>query len=282
MAVDRFADTLVAHGSAPGALDELGPLLAAGAGAARLYAKAHPREVARLTAGQRAAVAPAAPAWGEPVERVTVVENGVRYAIRPGAGLSVGLFLDMREVRAWVRGQAADRTVLNLFAYTCAFGACATLGGAARVLNVDTSRPYLAWGQENYAGNDLAVDPRDFVHGDAQDWLGRLARRGERFDMVVLDPPSFGRTRGGAFSVERDYARLVAAAARATAPQGILVAATNHHGVSPGRFDAFVDRGVHDARRAGRRIRRWHEPAIDFPTAPGDWPHLHVQALVLN
>jgi 23S rRNA (cytosine1962-C5)-methyltransferase len=207
---------------------------------------------------------------------VRVEEVGVRYEVRPAAGLSVGLFLDMRDVRAWLRQVCAERRVLNLFAYTCSFGVSAMLGSAARVLNIDVSRPYLEWGMANYALNGLAVDPRDFVYGDAFDWLHRFARRGERFDMVIVDPPSFSST---PFSVTRDYARLVEAAARVASPDAVLLAATNHAATSDARFDAWLRQGLAAAERRGRIVKRWHEPEEDFPLAAGQRPYLKVRAI---
>ena len=191
----------------------------------------------------------------------------------------MGLFLDMREVRGWVHNMARGRSVLNLFAYSCSFGVSAMLGGATRVLNVDVSKPYLEWGQENYRLNDLTADPQDFVFGDAFDWLRRLGRRNEPFDMVLVDPPSFSST---PFSVVRDYTRLVEGAARALAPGGILVAATNHASTSDQRFEAWLDHGLSDARRHGQLLQQWQEPAADFPVPPGRGPYLKVRALVLD
>jgi len=218
--------------------------------------------------------------WGPPRPETEVLEDGVRYLVRPDAGLSVGLFLDMREVRGWLRTNAARRRVLNLFAYTCSFGVNAALGGAARVLNLDLSRGYLDWGKTNYRLNRLSVDDRDFVYGDAFDWLGRFARRGERFDLVIVDPPSFSST---PFSVTRDYPRLVEAAARTVAPAGILLAATNHAGTSDDRFEAWLQNGLTLAGRYGRVVQRWHEPRLDFPMPPGrGQPYLKVRALVLD
>jgi 23S rRNA (cytosine1962-C5)-methyltransferase len=293
VAVDRFADVLVVHagerspGDARGgtgvAIDALVAALVELVRPRAVYVKGRPRRPGRAGPAERAAAAPAAPAWGEPAEAVVVLEHGVRYEVRPAAGLSVGLFLDMREVRAWVREHARARRVLNLFSYTCAFGVCAGLGRAARVLNLDASRPYLRWGRANYALNGLPVEERDFVYGDALDWLGRLARRGERFELVIVDPPSFGSTRvGGSFSVERDYGRLVGAAAHVTAAGGILLAATNHGGVSVARFDELVGRGLAAAGRLGRRVGRWHEPARDFPVPPHGRPYLKIQAVELD
>jgi 23S rRNA (cytosine1962-C5)-methyltransferase len=240
------------------------------------YVKVHPR---RVSAPALRGLAPDEPAWGPRMDEVDVVECGSHYVVRPAAGLSVGLFLDMREVRAWVRANAEGRSVLNLFAYTCAFGVSATLGQARRVVNLDLSRPYLKWGQDNYRLNDLACDPHDFIYGDAFDWLARFSRRTTRFDLVIVDPPSFSST---PFSVRRHYPKLVDAAAQVVAPAGILVAATNHAGTSDERFEGWLRAGLESAGRHGEVVRRWHEPEPDFPVAPGRRPYLKVRALVLD
>jgi len=275
--VDRYGDALVVHADSEAILGHHEPALAAAFSRTALaVAKLHPREASRAQTSERVL-------WGRPTDEATVTERGVRYAIRPlGSGLNVGLFIDMREVRTWLRGVAAGRSVLNLFAYTCAFGVVASLGGAARVLNLDLSRPYLDWGKRNYALNDLAVDERDFVTGDAFDWLARLRRRGQTFDLVIVDPPSFSTARGQAFAVEQDYARLVSAAARTVAPGGILLAATNHAATSDMRFDAWLRAGLAWAERRGRVDQRWHEPAPDFALAAGQHAYLKVRALTLD
>jgi 23S rRNA (cytosine1962-C5)-methyltransferase len=189
------------------------------------------------------------------------------------------LFLDMREVREWLRAVSRHQRVLNLFAYTCSFGVCAALGGATRVVNLDLSRTYLEWGKANYALNGLAADGRDFIYGDALDWLGRFARRSEVFELVIVDPPSFSTT---PFSVTRDYPRLVALAAQVLAPRGVLLAATNHAQTSGARFDQWLDDGLRKASRRATLLRSWHEPKEDFPVPRGQWPYLKVRALQLD
>jgi 23S rRNA (cytosine1962-C5)-methyltransferase len=243
------------------------------------YLKVHPPASTRLSEEERRQLAPDQPIWGPPRERVEVVEKGVRYEVRPAAGLSVGLFLDMREVRGWLRSASGVRVVLNLFAYTCSLGVCAALGGADRVVNVDVSRPYLEWGTANYALNGLAVEPRDFIYGDAFDWLSRFARRAQAFDVIIVDPPSFSST---PFSVTRDYSRLVAAAARVVAPGGVLLAATNHAQTSEARFEGWLRDGLVQAARTGTTVERWHEPSIDFPVGRGARPYLKVRAVKLS
>jgi 23S rRNA (cytosine1962-C5)-methyltransferase len=243
------------------------------------YVKVHPRSVSGLSPDARRRFAPEAPAWGPAREEVQVSEGAARYAVRPASGLSVGLFLDMREVRTWLRHHSEGQTVLNLFAYTCSLGVSASLGGAPRVVNLDLSRPYLEWGKANYALNDLSVDAHDFIYGDAFDWLARFGRRAQTFDMVIVDPPSFSST---PFSVTRDYARLAEAAARVVAPGGTLIAATNHAATTDERFETWLADGLARAGRDGAIVQRWHEPEQDFPVPSGVRAYLKVRALELT
>lgn len=276
LAVDRFADVAVVHGDSASVLDEWLPAVRTELESfcPTGYTKLRPPNRGRLRPSEHAQ-----PVWGPPRDEVVVTEHDVRYLVRPAAGLSVGLFLDMREVRRWLLEHSRHRTVLNLFAYTCSLGVCAAVGGAERVVNLDVSRPYLEWGKANYALNNLGVDARDFIYGDALDWLGRFARRGEQFHVVIVDPPSFSST---PFSVTRDYVRLVELAARVVAPNGTLLAATNHAATSSNRFDAWLAEGLSRSGRDGRILQKWHEPSIDFPVPGGQHPYLKVRALTLD
>jgi 23S rRNA (cytosine1962-C5)-methyltransferase len=275
--VDRFDRVAVIHADSSAVLQRWRAALHDHLPLHTAYAKVHPRQPRHAEA-----VATQQPLWGDPHDPVDAEENGVRYEIRPAARLSVGLFLDMREVRSWLREHTDAKRVLNLFAYTCAFGVCALLGGADRVLNIDMSKTYLEWGRANYALNGLDAHTHDFVYGDVLDWLARFVRRNECFDVVVVDPPSFSTSRAAAFSVERDYVGLVASAARVVAPGGILVAATNHAGTSDRRFDEWLDTALTAAERRGRLVRRWHEPQPDFPVPRGQRPYLKVRAVQLT
>ncbi len=255
-------------------------------GTRSIYVKRRPRTAARLSAEETAALAPHTPAWGERVESLAVRENNLSYLIRPGAGLSAGLFLDMRETRARVRTLAAGAAVLNTFAYTCAFGVAAAAGRAARALNLDAARPALAWGQENYGLNGLAADPYDFVYGDAFDWLGRLARRaaggGQAFDLVIADPPSYSTVKGRRFAVSRDYAELAAACARVAAPGGLLLLCANEARLPRAAFQRDCLRGIAAAGRAARVQAYDSAPALDFPVPPGEESHLKGLLLRLD
>jgi 23S rRNA (cytosine1962-C5)-methyltransferase len=267
LTVDRFAGVLVANLYAEGKpakpptplLEQLARLAGAGA----VYVKQRPTEASTLDATERRALAPETPLLGTAVDEVEALENGLRFVIRPGTGLSTGLFLDMREARARVRAAAQGQTVLNCFAYTCGFGVAGLAGGAARVANLDVSKRYLAWGRENYAQNGLEAIKTDFIFGDVFDWLRRFGRAGQRFDLVILDPPSFATTRQTRFAVERDYAELAALAAPVVAPGGTLLACANSRGLTERGFLAQVRRGLGDRPHAMGPVQGASE--MDFP-----------------
>ena len=248
----------------PGALAEI---LAETTGADAIYVKYRPREAGRIADNQLATLAPAQPIYGPNLGEFVAREEGLAYVIRPGEGLSTGLFPDMREGRARVRAWAAGRRVLNTFAYTCGFGVAAAAGGAQRVLNLDLSKPVMEWGQANYRANGFEPDPHDFVFGDVFDWLARLVKRGDHFDLVILDPPGFSRTKSRAFSAARDYGELAGLAARVTAPGGSILACCNVVELSWRSFRERVLAGIAAAGRTPEVKGVYHEPALDFPTS---------------
>ncbi|MGZ3457826.1 MAG: class I SAM-dependent rRNA methyltransferase [Archangium sp.] len=246
-----------------------------------VYLKRRPREARHLANVAKEQLAPEQAERGESVESLVALENGLRFLIRPAQGLSVGLYLDMRDTRAWLMGEVRGLTVLNLFSYTCGFGVAATAGGAGRVLNIDASRRVLDWGEENSRLNGQPVDRYDYVAGDVFEWLGRLARKGDTFHVVVVDPPSFATTRTSRFSAARDYAHLAEAAARVVAPGGRLVACCNLATLEPRRFEAMVTEGVFRAGRKGRGMQRLGPSPVDFPASPEHPAALKVRVLEL-
>ncbi len=244
-----------------------------------IYAKFRPRSAASVTEAELAEIAPPQPVWGQAQPEIIVREHGLRYLLRPGDGLSIGLYPDMRETRARVQAWAAGRSarILNSFAYTCGFGVAGLAAAEqGQVVNLDLSRRSLEWGRANYGLNQLAVNERDFVFGDVFDWLARWVRQGRRFDMVVLDPPSFARARGRRWQIERDYAGLVELAGRLLEPAGVLVACCNHSGMSRRSVREQVERGLAAAGWAGQITATYAAPALDFPAPGAGESHLKV------
>ncbi|WP_221088925.1 class I SAM-dependent methyltransferase [Deinococcus aquaedulcis] len=247
------------------------------AGLQGVYLKRRPPEARHVANVAREQLSPPEPVWGGSLPELVATEAGVPFLIRPGADLSTGLFTDARPARAWVRAHSAGRRVLNTFAYTCGFGLSAALGGAAAVKNVDLSRKVLAWGQANYAQSGLSAPDQDFLYGDVFEWLARLERRGDRFDLVVLDPPSFARGKSGVWRAERDYARLAGLAARVTAPGGQVLALLNHAGVSGPQLERMVQSGLHEQERRAE-LQGSFGAGEDYPGAG----HLKVQVWTLD
>jgi 23S rRNA (cytosine1962-C5)-methyltransferase len=278
LAVDRYNDVLVAHlygdGSTITPPAQILRALMERAQARAVYVKYRPAQASVVSERERAALAPPVPLFGAPAEETIARENGLRFGIRPGEGLSVGLFLDMRDVRARVRAQAKGKTVLNCFAYTCGFGVAAHAGGCARAVNVDVSRAALEWGRRNYEINGLESDSRDFIAGDVFDWVKRFGKRGQMFDLVILDPPSYSTTKVSRFSAQSDYAALVASAAKVVAPGGWLMACANASEMALSAFKAKMRAGLEGA--SARTLRMAHEPEIDFPVAPHTHPYLKI------
>jgi 23S rRNA (cytosine1962-C5)-methyltransferase len=158
--------------------------------------------------------------------QTTVLERAVCYGLDFGAGYSTGLFLDQRENRQFVR-RMAPRRVLNCFAYTCSFSVVAGLAGA-ETLSVDLSKKSLNRGRENFMLNRLATDRHRFIADDVLSLLPRLARRGERFDAIILDPPTFSRSRSGrAWQVEHDFEKLLLAALEVAEREAKILLSTN-------------------------------------------------------
>jgi 23S rRNA (cytosine1962-C5)-methyltransferase len=158
--------------------------------------------------------------------RVAVREHAVTYLIEPYGGFSTGLFLDQRENRHFLARLAAGKSVLNTFAYSCGFSVAAARAGA-RTTSVDLSRKWLDWGVENFRANGLDPGPHRFIADDCFAYFARAARRGERFDIVIVDPPSFARGKKGTFSIRKDLPRLLDATATLVAPGGYLFLSSN-------------------------------------------------------
>jgi 23S rRNA (cytosine1962-C5)-methyltransferase len=280
--VDVFDEVLVV---ALYAEAEPGPLveaLVAECAPRSVYVKRRPRAASRLAPEALRARAPALPSYGPPAEEVDVLEEGLRFRIRPGEGLAVGLYLDMRETRSFVRAHARGATLLNCFAYTGGFAVAALAGGASSVVNVDLSKRALAWAGENLELNGYAAHREEALAGDVFQWLRRLGRAGRSFSTVVLDPPAFSRGPSGPFSVARDMPALVARAAPLLEPDGLLVACCNQASLPAERFGALVRRGLAEAGRTARPVRRLSASPVDFPLAPGEQPGLKVEVLQLG
>jgi 23S rRNA (cytosine1962-C5)-methyltransferase len=196
-----------------------------------------------------------------------VREAGILYGLDYAGGYSAGLFIDQRANRARLRAWKPKR-VLNTFAYTCSFSVVAALAGAETV-SVDLSRRSLTRGEGNFVRNGL--DPKvghRFIADDALAVLPRLARRGEKFDAIILDPPTFSRNQAGAaFQVQRDFEKLVALALDVAAPGAKVLLSVNHSAMRVADLEWAARNAMKLAGLAGRFSAA--APLADFPPGEG-------------
>jgi 23S rRNA (cytosine1962-C5)-methyltransferase len=162
-------------------------------------------------------------------EDFVVEEGGHRFIVNLEAHLDTGLFVDQRVTRALVQEEAGGKRFLNLFCYTGSFTVYAAAGGATESISVDLSNTYLEWARRNLELN--GIDPRRhrLVRADVLQWLGEARRAGERFGLIVLDPPSASKSKAMAhpLDVQEDHPALISACARLLAPRGVLYFSTN-------------------------------------------------------
>ena len=203
---------------------------------------------------------------GEPPEHAILREEGQPFRVEPRHPRNVGLFLDTRELRHRLRADAHGQRVLNLFCYTGSLGLAALSGDASEVAQVDVSARYLEWGRENLRLAGLAEERCRFVRMDSERYLDWAAKKGLRFDRVILDPPVFSRFDGKVFRFEVDYFRLAAKAASLLAPGGSLCAVTNYAGIRPATFAAKLSETLREAGTRAAPPRRIPLPP-DFDLA---------------
>jgi len=203
-----------------------------------VYVKRFTRDRSRLGGRAPLESSSASPRAGRiQPESLVVTEYGQRLEVRLYDGFSTGLFLDHRDHRRALAQRGATR-VLNLFAYTCAFSVPLAAAGA-HVTNVDVSPRYLDWGRRNHALNGIDTERVRYARMDALAYLRYAARHGdERFDLIVLDPPTFGapnrRRDVKVWKATTGYPKLVAAAAQVLTRGGAIFAATNTRELAEG------------------------------------------------
>jgi len=203
----------------------------------------------------------------EPEGPVEIEENGLRYTVDVRTGQKTGYYLDQRDNRVRAAAYAAGRRVADVCCYTGGFTLPLLRGGAAGVTGVDMSAPALDLARANLALNGLDDGRTGFVKADAFQWLEGARQEGERFGMVVLDPPRMARSERGLKGALRGYLRLNQAAVGCLEPGGILVTCSCTGRVSRERFVAVLGEVE---RATGRRIRilELHGQPADHPVAP--------------
>lgn len=265
LVVDRYAETLVVKLYTAAwfpYLREFVPLLTENQSVERVVLRLS-RNVA---AGETFGLADGGALVGDvPRDPVLFRENGLWFAADVVAGHKTGFFFDQRENRARVGALSVGADVLDVFAYAGGFSLYAARGGAKRVVSVDISGPALQTARANFALNmddpKVAAADHEIVVGDAFEVLADMRLRGERFDVVVIDPPSFAKREAEIEGALRSYAQLAELGAAATRDGGEIVLASCSSRVRPDVFYNTVTRSV------GRSLTniREHGHALDHP-----------------
>ena len=155
-------------------------------------------------------------------------EDGAYFYVNFTDYLDTGLFIDHRNMRARIKDNSRNKSVLNLFAYTCTASVHAALAGAKKVTSVDLSQNYLDWGKLNFALNGLNVSGNkyQFVAADIFEWIKDNT---EQFDIIFIDPPTFSNSKKfqGTFDVQRDHSAIINRAMNRLTADGILYFSNN-------------------------------------------------------
>ena len=200
-----------------------------------------------------------------PQQPVSFVEHGLKFTADLVKGQKTGFFLDQRENRHTIRHLARGRSVLNLFAYTGGFSVAAGCGGATQVTTVDLAKPAIDAAVDHWRLNALPESLHEPLAADAFVFLEEAARERRRWDIVVIDPPSFAPNQESIPKATTAYQSLIASGARVTSKGGLLAAASCSSHIDLTAFLAICEEGVSEARRRATVLGIHSQPG-DHPT----------------
>lgn len=204
---------------------------------------------------------------GVRAEEPTIVkENGVNFAVYLNDGAMVGVFLDQREVRKTIKDKySKDKTVLNLFSYTGAFSVFAALGGAKTTLSVDLANRSLPKTIEQFSINNIDLESQEIVVEDVFNYFKYAVKKELKFDLVIIDPPSFAKSKNFKFSADKDYKDLLKQAIAITEDHGIIVASTNCSSFNMEKFKEFIKDAFKESNLGYKILEEYTLPQ-DFKT----------------
>lgn len=193
-----------------------------------------------------------------------VKENGVHFAVYLNDGAMTGIFLDQRDVRNAIKEKYAQgKTVLNTFSYTGAFSVAAAIGGAVKTTSVDLAKRSSSKTIEQFSVNGIDYESQDILVMDVFNYFKYAKRKELKFDLVILDPPSFARSKKYTFSTSKDYTSLMKEAIEITEDNGVIVASTNSASFGMKKFKGFIDKAFKDLGKKYSIVEEFTLPA-DF------------------
>ena len=277
LTIDRFDDALSVQITTAGMEALRRPLLAA------LDAVLAPQVIIlRGDAPSRAleGLKPAVETAKGRMSRVALEENGVRYFADLMGGQKTGWYFDQRDNRAFMASLARGKSVLDAYCYAGGFALACAASGAREIVGLDSSAPALALAEEAAAANKTGAVTR-FVKADVFEEFERLGEAGERFDIVIADPPPFVKSRKDLEAGAKAYRKLARLGARIVAPGGFLFLASCSHNIAPDRFALESAAGIARAGRPARLIRQ-AGAGPDHPTHPMLAESAYLKALVFG
>jgi 23S rRNA (cytosine1962-C5)-methyltransferase len=211
---------------------------------------------------------------------IRLEENGVTFFANPLDGQKTGWFYDQRDNRAFIASLAKGGRAIDFYSYNGGFGVQCAVAGATSVVAVDRSALALENATRAAAANGVA-DRFEARRADAFQEMERLDAAGERFEVVIADPPAFVKAKKDLGAGSRAYRKMARLAAKITAPGGFLLCGSCSHNVDPPTFAEQIARGLNDAGRAGR-ILRSAGAGPDHPVHPNLPESAYLKALVLQ
>ncbi|WP_299015521.1 class I SAM-dependent methyltransferase [uncultured Photobacterium sp.] len=200
----------------------------------------------------------------EPPKFVTIEENGVKINVDIVGGHKTGFYLDQRDSRQGAVKYVNGKRVLNCFCYTGGFGLYALKGGASEVVNVDVSQPALDTARLNAEMNDLPVENAQFLNADVFKLLREYRERGEKFDVVIMDPPKFAESKSQLMGACRGYKDINMLAMQILKPGGTLLTYSCSGLMDNNLFQKIIADAALDAHREVQFIERFSQ-AADHP-----------------
>ncbi len=196
-----------------------------------------------------------------------VKENGVNFAVYLNESAMVGVFLDQRDVRRTIRDEyAKGKSVLNTFSYTGAFSVFAALGGASKTTSVDLANRSRSKTSEQFTINGIDPETQAIMVEDVFKYFKYAVKKQVKFDVVILDPPSFARSKKFVFSAEKDYKDLLKEAISITENNGTIVASTNSSAFGMEKFKSFIDIAFKESGSRYKLLEQFSLPE-DFKTS---------------
>ncbi|RFU62439.1 class I SAM-dependent rRNA methyltransferase [Peribacillus glennii] len=203
----------------------------------------------------------------EPAFPLIVKENGVNFAVYLNEGAMVGVFLDQREVRKAIRDRyAKGKRVLNMFSYTGAFSVFAALGGAEKTTSVDLANRSRPKTEEQFRINGLNPEAQDIIVEDVFKYFKYAVKKQLTFDLVILDPPSFAKSKKFTFSAAKDYKNLLIDSIAITEDNGVIVASTNSSSFDMKKFKGFIEAAFKESGEKYKILEEFSLP-MDFKTS---------------